>query len=69
MIKIHEKIQTKKQIKIYRVIAMWFDLGTLVIPVAMEAFALKMTNVRHIYKKNPEINTNIKTNTPETGKR
>ena len=52
MINIHEKIQTKKQIKIYRVIAMWFDLGTLVIPVAMEAFALKMTNVRHIYKKN-----------------
>ena len=48
---------------------MWFDLGTLVIPVAMETFALKMTNVRHIYKKNPEINTNIKTNTPETGKR
>ena len=41
MIKIHEKIQTKKQIKIYRVIAMWFDLGTLVIPVAMETFALK----------------------------
>ena len=52
MIKIHEKIQTKKQIKIYRVIAMWFDLGTLVIPVAMEAFALKMSNVIHIYKKN-----------------
>ena len=74
MIKIHEKIQTKKQIKIYRVIAMWFDLGTLVIHVAMEAFALKITNVR-IYieyiQKEPEINTNtnIKTNTPETGKR
>ena len=73
MINIHEKIQTKKQIKIYRVIAMWFDLGTLVIPVAMEAFALKITNVR-IYieyiQKEPEINTNtnIKTNTSETGK-
>ena len=74
MIKIHEKIQTKKQIKIYRVIAMWFDLRTLVIPVLMEAFALKIKNVR-IYieyiQKEPEINTNtnIKTNTSETGKR
>ena len=53
---------------------MWFDLGTLVIPVAMEAFALKITNVR-IYieyiQKEPEINTNtnIKTNTPESGKK